>query len=247
MNSNEWFASWFDTEYYHLLYKDRDFEEARHFIDNLVHHLAIKPQARVLDLACGKGRHAQTLSEHNLQVLGVDLSEQSILEAKKMESENLSFKVHDMRYSIEGEKFDYIFNLFTSFGYFDEEETNLEVLKNVNGMLRFNGTFVFDFLNSNFCIQSIVPQEVKEVEGIHFDIRRKFDGKYIRKEIDVIDHGKTYHFEEKVRAYCFQQLHELLEKSGFTVVSLFGSFDLDEFEEASSERAIFICKRTSDL
>lgn len=247
MNSNEWFASWFDTEYYHLLYKDRDFEEAKHFIQNLVKHLQISENARVLDLACGKGRHAQTLSEHGLDVLGVDLSEQSISEASKMEHPHLHFKVHDMRYPIDGERFDYIFNLFTSFGYFENDETNLDVLKNINGMLRFNGTFVFDFLNSNFCIKSLVPREEKEIEQVKFDIRRNFDGKYIRKEIDVNDSGKVFHFEEKVRGYCFEQLKDLLTKGGFSIQTIFGSFDLEPFQEEVSQRAIFICKRTSDL
>lgn len=247
MNSNEWFASWFDTEYYHLLYKDRDLDEAKHFIENLVKHLQMPDGSKVLDLACGKGRHAQTLSEHRLDVLGVDLSEQSILEAQKMSTDHLRFKVHDMRLPIDGEKFDFIFNLFTSFGYFDNDETNLDVLKNINGMLRFNGTFVFDFLNSTFCIRSLVPSESKKVNQVEFEIRRHFDGKYIRKEIDVNDQGKVFHFEEKVRGYCFEQLSELLSKSGFKIQSIFGSFDLEPFNEETSDRAIFICKRTSDL
>ena len=56
--SNNWFATWFDSPYYHILYKERNYREAQVFMDNLTHYLNLPEGATVLDLACGKGRHA---------------------------------------------------------------------------------------------------------------------------------------------------------------------------------------------
>src|SRR6478609_7587991 len=114
MNSN-WFENWFDTDYYHLLYRHRDDDEAHEFIGALLAHLNPLPGQKALDLACGRGRHSVYLNSKNLDVTGVDLSKSSIAFAKKYENETLHFEVQDMRKSMGINKYDYIFNLFTSF------------------------------------------------------------------------------------------------------------------------------------
>src|SRR3954465_14122404 len=119
-----WFVSWFDSPYYHILYKDRNYREAQIFMDNLTHYLNLPDHAKVLDLACGKGRHAIYLNQLGFDVLGVDLSENSIAIAKNNENDELHFEVHDMRLPFE-QKYDAIFNLFTSFGYFENDDDNL--------------------------------------------------------------------------------------------------------------------------
>ena len=113
--SENWFESWFDTEYYHILYKERNDEEAQLLMDNLTHYLNLPEDAKILDLACGKGRHAIYLNSLGFDVTGADLSENSIKEASEFANEKLHFKVHDMRETC-NEKYDAIFNLFTSFG-----------------------------------------------------------------------------------------------------------------------------------
>ena len=113
MKSKKWFESWFDTTYYHSLYKNRDESEAKLFVSKLVHFLSPIKGTKVLDLACGKGRHSITLNKLGMNVLGVDLSQNSILKAKDFENETLKFEVHDMRKTIENHSFDIIFNLFT--------------------------------------------------------------------------------------------------------------------------------------
>src|SRR3970282_2312904 len=90
-----WFSSWFDTPYYHILYKDRNYREAQIFMDNLTHYLNLPETQKVLDLACGKGRHSIYLHQLGFDVLGADLSENSIGEASKTTKETLHFKVHD--------------------------------------------------------------------------------------------------------------------------------------------------------
>ena len=83
-----WFASWFDSPYYHVLYKDRDDSEAADFMNRLTQYLHLHPTSKILDLACGKGRHSRYLSSLGYDVTGVDLSSQSITFAKKFEKEN---------------------------------------------------------------------------------------------------------------------------------------------------------------
>jgi len=159
-NSNDWFESWFDTEYYHILYKERNDEEAQLLMDNLTQYLNLPEEARILDLACGKGRHAIYLNSLGYDVTGIDLSENSITEASAYANEKLHFKVHDMRETCD-EKYDAIFNLFTSFGYFDEDDDNLKTLKAIHNSLTETGFAVIDFMNADYVIDNLVPEEIK--------------------------------------------------------------------------------------
>src|SRR5688572_3922982 len=92
-----WYQIWFDSPYYHLLYKHRDEEEARKFLDNLLAFLNPPPKSKILDVACGIGRHALHLSQKGMDVTGIDLSERNIAKAKKLEGPQLHFIRNDMR------------------------------------------------------------------------------------------------------------------------------------------------------
>ena len=116
-DTTKWYADWFNTSYYHLLYKNRDASEAKKFMDNLTQHLSLQEDETIMDLACGKGRHSTYLNSLGYQVTGVDLSENSINAAKEFENDRLKFAVHDMTQEY-SEQFNAVFNLFTSFGYF---------------------------------------------------------------------------------------------------------------------------------
>ena len=243
MSTKDWFASWFDTSYYHVLYHKRDDKEAKRFITRLVKHLKIPNQSDVLDLACGKGRHSKTLGELGMNVLGTDLSKKSIQGALKKETDCVHFLVHDMREVIPNRDFDVIFNLFTSFGYFENEDENEKVLKGIYDMLRPNGYFIFDFLNLERTLADLVEKESKEIDGIRFDIERNFDGKFIKKSIAVVDDGKEHHFEEKVRVFRFDEIKEMMRKQGLIATEVFGDFELNPYDEQHSERMILICKK----
>ena len=197
--TEKWYSSWFDTPYYHILYKERNYREAQVFMDNLTHYLNLPEKATVLDLACGKGRHSIYLNQLGFTVLGADLSENSIAEANKNANKTLHFKVHDMRESFE-EKFDAIFNLFTSFGYFENDDDNLTTLKAIKESLSDYGFAVIDFMNVSQVIETLVPEEIKTMEGIDFHIKRYLKENHIYKEIDFEDQGQKFHFTEKVKA-----------------------------------------------
>ena len=242
MQKKEWFAEWFDTSYYHILYQNRNDEEAKRFIQALLGVLKLTPNSSLLDLACGKGRHAVTLNSSGHRVLGVDLSAQSIAAAKGFENSNLSFAVHDMRKAIQGETFDCVFNLFTSFGYFDSHEENERVCEAIYKMLKPGGQLVIDFMNATKVINNIVEKEQKSLNGIDFNISRKYTGTHILKEIRFVDKGEHYHFTERVQTIDREQFVKLLVPY-FNIKFTFGSFDLDEYIPEKSERLIIIASR----
>ena len=127
--ASEWFDSWFDTKYYHILYKNRNYFEAEKFINQLIDFLNPKKGSIFLDIACGKGRHSKFIHNKGYEVVGFDLSRQSISYAKKFKKIGLEFYTHDMRENFKTDYFDYALNLFTSFGYFESKSDELKALK----------------------------------------------------------------------------------------------------------------------
>ena len=239
--TKNWYASWFDSPYYHILYKDRDYEEAQLFMDNITNYLNLPENAKILDLACGKGRHSVYLNTLGYDVTGADLSENSIAEASKNTNETLHFQVHDMRVPFE-EKFDAIFNLFTSFGYFENDSDNLLTLKAIGESLSEYGFGVIDFMNVNNVIENLVPEETKTVESIDFHIKRYYIDDHIYKEIDFEDQGHKFHFTEKVQALTLQHFENMMEEAGIYLLDTFGSYKLQKFSKKDSERLIMIFK-----
>ena len=242
MSERDWFEDWFDSKYYHILYKNRDDAEAKKFIFGLMKQLQLKPGMKLLDLACGKGRHSKTLQELGYNVLGVDLSQKSIADAQRWTNNSLSFKVHDMRAVIQGHSFDAIFNLFTSFGYFDSPKDNERMCFSIAKMLEPGGILVIDFMNARKVIESLVHEEQKTIEGVFFDISRRYDGMHIHKDIRIADNSHHIHYKERVQALELADFHVLLEPY-FKIDHVFGSLDLKPFEVGESDRLIIIAKR----
>jgi SAM-dependent methyltransferase len=242
MSNSNWFVDWFNTKYYHILYKNRDEQEAKDFIQKLVEFLAIKPNTKVLDLACGRGRHAVTLNELGMDVVGLDLSNESIAYAQQFSNDTLHFDVHDMRLPLKS-KFQYVFNLFTSFGYFDEASENEKVLQSVNEALPSEGILVIDFMNAYKVIKNMVKEETKQIDALSFQIHRSYDGNHIYKDISFVDGGQNYHFTERVQALQLEDFELLLTKTGFKVNHLFGNFKLEHFEKESADRLIIIAEK----
>ena len=240
----EWFISWFDSPYYHLLYRDRNEEEAKAFIDALLTHLRVKPKAKLLDLACGKGRHSMYLSQKGYEVTGVDLSPESITYAQRFGHERLHFHVHDMRNPLPFGAFDFIFNLFTSFGYFAQETENIVALRFAADALRPGGKMVIDFMNTERTLRELVLEEEKTVSGITFHISRRLDDGFIVKTIRFQDAlGQEQQFEERVRALSRDNFEEYFQMAGLRLAEVLGDYQLGPYNEVLSPRMIFIVKK----
>ena len=240
--SKDWFVNWFNTSYYHTLYQHRDQAEACKFIDHLCDFLDAPKNSKILDLACGKGRHAIHLANKGFYTTGVDLAEESIAYANRNKVPNVDFAVHDMRESYKHTEFDYIFNLFTSFGYFDNPIENIDVLKAVAQNLKKEGLFVLDFLNATKVIANLVPLEEKRLEGIDFILKRKFDGDNIIKDIIVRDGKKEFNFQERVSAFFLHDLKSMADIAGLEITCVFGDYNLSTFDEVNSDRLILVMK-----
>jgi cyclopropane fatty-acyl-phospholipid synthase-like methyltransferase len=241
--SENWFESWFDSKYYPILYANRDQSEAALFIDRLVDFLKVKPNSSVLDLACGKGRHSIHLHSKGLDVMGIDLSPNSIAEAKKSATSGLDFSIEDMRTFDLHRKFDFVFNLFTSFGYFNHQDENLNVLKRVFHHLNDGGTMVLDYFNATKVEKALIPHDVKKAGGIDFEVSKQVKDGCIYKQIHFVDGEKEFTFTEQVQLLHLSDFIRLFESAGFKVNHTFGNYLLEPFNVESSDRLILVCSR----
>lgn len=246
MHQKEWFENWFDSPFYPLLYDNRDIEEARLFVDKLMHFLQPPASSRLLDIACGEGRFAAQLSGYGHEVLGIDLSEPRIKVAKDLEHEHLHFHVHDMRYPIYINYFDYAFNFFTSFGYFNNQRDHRMAADSFAKALRKGGILVMDYFNKTMVEENLIPTEVITRGGITFHIKRHLDSGKVIKEISLTDKdGIDHHYQERVTAFGLEDFRSLFEQAGFTLQQYFGDYQLQDFDSHSSPRLIMVFKKTA--
>lgn len=241
MENNDWFTEWFNTPYYHILYKDRNDTDAQLFMSNITRFLNLPKTTHILDLPCGKGRHAVYLNCLGYKVTGGDLSENSIDFAKQFENETLDFQVHDMRKPFEN-KYDAVFNLFTSFGYFKDDADDLLILQNIKNGLKENGVFVFDFLNAKKVEQNLVKNETKVIDGIEFHINKEIKDGFILKHISFLADGKSHSFTEQVKYLDLPKMKDYFKTIGFEIVHCFGNYHLNEFHSNFSDRLILVAK-----
>jgi len=238
-----WFANWFDSPYYHTLYKNRDEREAQVFIDKLIDYLQIPKGSKLIDIACGKGRHAKYFNQKGMDVVGVDLSPNSINTAKKDENKNLQFSVHDMRENYQEETFDVVTNLFTSFGYFEDNKDEQKAINAMASNLKEEGLLIIDFMNAKKVIDHLVLNEQKTIDGIQFEITRQVKDGYILKDIRITDEKEEQQFQEKVKAITLADYSEFITNAGVKIIDIFGNYKLDNFDEKISDRLILICKK----
>lgn len=243
--SKIWYKDWFNSKYYHVLYKDRDHTEAISFIETLFSFLKLKKNAQVIDMACGKGRHAQKIADLGYSTIGMDLSEESIEYAKQYENEHLKFIIHDMLNSPEKHfsDADLICNLFTSFGYFKTFEDHLKVVQNFSNCLKKDGLFLFDFMNANKVINELKLSERKRIDGIEFNISKEVKNNIIYKTIAFEAEGEEFKHTEEVYGLMLKDFEKMFEACGLTITHKFGNYDLSPFEFNTSPRLIVIAQK----
>lgn len=243
MGGAPWFSEWFNTEYYHLLYSHRSDSEASMFIDTLCNFLKIKKGTKVADIACGKGRHTAEMARLELQAIGFDLSEHSIACATETYKDlNAQFFVHDMRSPLPFQDFGAAFNLFTSFGYFDNLDEDNRVIDNIFNSLNSGGYFIQDYICAETYLPNFPSKHTIEKNDIVFLIDKYVNNGFIIKNITVIDKEKKLEFQEKIRIYTADELSQLHRKSGFTILHQFGDYNLN-LPNNASPRIILISQK----
>ncbi len=240
-NEMPWFEKWFDSPYYHQLYKERDEDEAGKFLDLLLRRIHLPAGSKVMDLACGKGRHSIYLNQKGYAVSGVDLSAENINFCKQYENAYLQFFQHDMRRIFRVNYFDAVFNLFTSFGYFDRDYENEKVVLAAASGLNQGGYFILDFMNTHLTLRQLPSAETKVVDGLTFEIKKKAESGKIVKEIRIVEKNKTY--REEVRILNPEDFCNYFAHAGLTLLETYGNYQLDPFHPETSQRLIFVTRK----
>ena len=239
----EWFEQWFGEEYLHL-YPHRDDEDAANLTALISRHVSLDG-CRILDLACGPGRHATHFYARGAAVVGFDLSMPLLSLAKHRNGTARPVLVRgDMRrLPFRDGAFDVVVNLFTSFGYFADDEQHAVVMHCAAAALRPGGCFVLDYLNASTVRTSLVPCEETRVGERLVSVKRRItdDDRYVVKEIHLADQGRS--FVERVRLFTPGDLEHLLAAPGLVVQHRFGDYGGGELT-GSSPRAILIAVRT---
>ncbi len=246
MATQEWYRDWFNSSYYHKLYFERDETEAQGFISKLVDHLQPAPGSRMLDIACGRGRHSRFLASKGFDVTGIDISFDSIGYAKGFESENLHFYQHDMRLPSWINYFDYAFNFFTSFGYFNTRREHDDAVRTIAQSLKPNGVLLFDYLNVHYVEERLVHNEVKTIGGTEYEIHRWHDENFFYKRIIVRDAAleKPIDYTEKVAKFSLGDFTDMLSFQKMQVIEVFGDYELNAYNVKKTPRLIVIAKKS---
>ena len=239
----EWFESWFDSPYYHLLYKSRDEKEAQSTLNHLLQAIDLPPGARLLDLACGKGRHSRFLADEGFEVTGLDISTASIAYARQFEHLRLAFYQHDMRKPFRINYFDGVMNMFTSFGYFTTDRDHVLALVNVYKGLKPGGLLLLDYFNSDWVQYNLVRSEEKMVDGVFFRLKKDIRGGYVFKHIEFGAGELQYHFRERVRLFSLSDFESMFRAAGLQLLRTYGEYDLSTFDPAQSKRLILIAQK----
>lgn len=242
-----WFKNWFNSPYYHQLYFKRDEKEAAAFINRMIEHLKPMPGAEMLDVACGKGRHSIQLAGKGFTVTGIDLSEDSIREAKESESENLSFFVHDMRLPFRINYFDYAFNFFTSFGYFKTRREHDNAIRTIAQSIKPNGIFVMDYLNVHYAEDHLVHKSEKQIDDVNYYITKWFDETHFYKKIIVEDENlqEPLEYTEKVAKFTLGDFTEMFAYQGLQIQEVFGDYLFNDYDVKKSPRLIMIARKVA--
>lgn len=246
MPDTSWYRDWFSSPFYHKLYFERDEKEAEAFIRRLIGHLQPPPGSRMLDVACGKGRHSRILASMGYEVTGIDISVSSIESARRFESGNLEFFVHDMRLPFRSNYYGFAFNFFTSFGYFRTRREHDDAIRTIAQSVQPGGTFVMDYLNVHYAENHLVREETRQLGNTVYTIHRWDDETHFFKKISVADESleKPLVFTEKVAKFNLGDFTDMLAFQGLQVQEVFGDYGLGHYDVQKAPRLILVARKS---
>jgi len=241
-----WYKDWFNSENYLKIYSHRNESEAQRLVELIVNNLSIKSDSKILDMACGSGRHAIIFAKKGFDVTAVDLSKRLLSEAKENAEQNhvkIDFVLSDILDFETTKRFNLNLNLFTSFGYFDNDEDNFRVILKAYELLSNGGYFVIDYFNKNYLLKNLIPTSVFSENGLRITQNRFIEGNRVRKNIIIENGGSTEEFYESVRLYGYDEMLTYIKKAGFNIFNEYGDYNGNNFNKESSPRFIVIAEK----
>jgi ubiquinone/menaquinone biosynthesis C-methylase UbiE len=236
-----WYEQSFGRDYL-TVYKHRDLQGAAREVRRMMDWLHLPAGAEVLDLCCGMGRHSLALTELGLKVTGVDLSEVLLEEARKLDAQaQVTWVRGDMRQVPLNRIFDAVVNLFTSFGYFENDDENAQVLREIDRLLAPGGRFIIDYMNPSYVIRNLVPASERMEGNERIEERRSIEQGFVRKRI-VIEGADTPQrsYLEQVKLYSLDQMKRMAATASLRVDQVYGGYDGSVYDEQTSERMILV-------
>lgn len=216
-------------------------------VDSMISTLGLRPGARILDLGCGIGRHSLELARRGFAVTGVDRTAAYLHQGReKADEEGLTveFLQADMREFRRSGAFDAAISMFTSFGYFDDPEDNLRVLRNVADSLRPGGGFIIDVMGKEVLARVYQERDWVEVgDAIMLHHRRaindwrRMENRWILIRGDLREEFTFSHW-----IYSAAELQDLLEQTGFRGVKVFGDMQGAPYD-VRAKRLVLVARR----
>jgi len=239
-----WFEDFFGPDYL-IRYIHPETDAQVEEIDKILH---LRKGSRILDVACGAGRHTIGLAKRGYRVTGFDLSRALLAEARKAARRaqaKATFVQGDMRRLGYRNAFDAAISMFTSFGYFDRPEEDRLVLRGIARALRPRGKFLMELFNRDSLVATLPNQSWQArddgavvLEDASFDLLR---GRFETRQI-VIDRKGTREFTASVRAYTLAELKEMLDSVGLFVHRALGGLDLSPYSARSRRLVLYALK-----
>lgn len=245
-----WFSKWFNEDHYDHVYKHRSEDEARLAVDLFIKmissHLEPESIEFCLDIGCGNGRHLKYMSQSFPNLLGLDLSIRQLKNAKKLNvGRELTLANADMRHlPLTQGSLNVITNIFTSFGYFVNDEEHQETLKDWSNALVDNGVLLIDIFNRTHILKSLNPLSHSQSGDYSISQERSLsrNNKRVEKVITIYRNGDKKVYNESVRIFSLEELSTMLEIAGLNIVEIKGSYHGDPYC-ADSERLIILAKK----
>ena len=239
-----WFRDAFSKDYIRI-YKHRDSTEAEEFIDYLLSRINLPAGAMCLDLGCGFGRHLAHLNRKNIRTYGVDLS-QDLLDFASESTPNVGRLVRaDMRRLPFSTNFDFVFSFFSTFGYFVTDLENLEVIKEISRVLKPNGGFLIDYMNSCYVKDSLTAEDHQQFPDFELRQRRRINERTnaVEKELSIKDDEGERVIKESLKLYEAEHFSAFCRDAGLIIKELLGSYDGEAFRDQSKRLIVIGEKR----
>ncbi len=241
---NDWFKDWFSSDYYLTVYSHRNQSDAQKLID-LISKLNIPKNSKVLDAACGAGRHSLLLAGKGFNVTGFDLSRNLLnvaavnAAARKIDLNLVNADLRDVQFK---SYFDLIVNLFTSFGYFESDEENFAFINNSYSFLKNDGYFVFDYFNKEYLVRTLVPETMREEGGLKIKEERSITKNRVVKKITIED-NKRIEYIESVKIYESEKIIDNFISAGYKLFEMYGDYSGNKFNDLNSPRLLLIFEK----